>query len=187
MTGTAYNWNTAMGGLAGLSPMGSWFNPSQPAAAALPAPVAATTMPTMPTGADLSWALPNQANPFSYGGYGAPAGVTPGLEASGGLMNMLRGQKGVSGDGITGWFGNGQNLNAAVQGISALTSAWQGYQQLKVAKDQLNFQKDAWQKNYGNSVKTYNTSLEDRIRGRTADYGGKENDVQSYIDKNKLG
>ena len=49
MTGiaSAYDWNAAMGsrGLAGGGLLGSWFNPVQPAAAALPAPVAATAMP----------------------------------------------------------------------------------------------------------------------------------------------
>jgi hypothetical protein len=180
-----YDWSgsTANMGLPGMS----WFNPQQTAAATLPMP--AGVMPaansgwgglpgTMPTAAGLDFA--------STSGMGMKTPDVPAAEG-GGFMNWLRGAPGKGGDGATGWLGNGQNLGAAVQGIGALTGAWLGYQQMKVAKDQLNFQKDAWAKNYGNSVKTYNTSLEDRIRGRTADYSGKEGDVQSYLDKNRLG
>lgn len=189
----SYDWNSSMAGVSGLGSglMGSWFNPQQMGAAALPTGVAASAMPT--SAADFNWATPAAAGAVGMGsgamGGGMPmggAGPAP-AGGAGGFMGMLRGQPGVAGDGLTGWLGNGQNLNAAIQGISALTGAWMGYQNLKVAKDQLSFQKDAWRKNYGNSVKTYNTSLEDRIRGRTADYAGKEGDVQSYLDKNRLG
>ena len=172
-----YDWNTSMGNL-GIQG-GNWFNPQQMNAAALPA--AAGPM-TMPTSADLGWSMPNAAapqasSPFSYGMGGAtPAGVTPTVATPQGW-----------GSKAANWLGNGQNLSAVMQGIGALTSAWLGYQNLRVAKDQLSFQKDAWSKNYANSTKSYNTSLEDRIRGRTADYAGKENDVQAYLDKHKLG
>ena len=177
----SYDWNTAMGNL-GIQG-GNWFNPQQMNAASMPAPAAFS----MPTSADLGWSMPGAAtnSPFSYGMGGAtPAGVTPGPAAD---TNFWRGQKGVAGDGVTGWLGNGQNLSAVMQGIGALTSAWLGYQNLRVAKDQLGFQKDAFQKNFANQTKSYNTSLEDRIRGRTADYAGKESDVQAYLDKHKLG
>ena len=169
-----------------LGSMDGWYNPAQTAAAVLPGAVAPAAMPT---GADLSWAMPAQGTPFSYGMGGAtPAGVTPTAPADtgGGFMNFMRGQQGVAGDGVTGWLGNGQNLGAVVQGIGALTNAYLGFRQLSMAKDQLNFQKSSWAKNFANSVSTYNTSLEDRIRGRTSDYAGKENDVQSYLAKHKL-
>lgn len=181
MNGIIDDWRPTGGGL-----MGSWFNPGQSAASVLPAPVAATPMPTS---ADLGWSLPNLTNPFSYGSQGIPLGVTTTPETAGGnrFMQMLRGNPNTPGDGFIGWLGNGENLGALAQTIGALTGAWLGYNQLKIAKDQLNFQKSAWQKNYANSVKSYNTSLEDRIRGRTADYAGKENDVQSYLAKHKLG
>lgn len=180
MSGLAFDWNSAMGGrdwTAGLQ--GNWFNPQQMSAATMPTGAGATPPPM--SAADFSWAAP-ASTPMGMGG-----GVTPPAGGNaGGIMGMLRGQPGVSGDGLTGWLGNGQNLSAAVQGIGALTGAWLGYQNMKVAKDQLNFQKEAWSKNFANSTKTYNTSLEDRIRGRTADYAGKEGDVNAYLDKNRL-
>ena len=84
------------------------------------------------------------------------------------------------------WLSNGENLAALVQGLNALSNAWLGRQNLKIARDQLNFQKDAFNKNFANQVRSYNTSLEDRIRGRTADYAGKEADIQAYLDKHRL-
>ena len=84
------------------------------------------------------------------------------------------------------WASNGNNLQGAAAALGALTQAWMGYQGLKTARDQIAFQKKTWQKNFENQTKTYNTRLEDRIRGRTADYSNKENDVQSYLNKHKL-
>jgi hypothetical protein len=84
------------------------------------------------------------------------------------------------------WLSNGNNLNAVAGGLSALTSAYLGFRQLSLAKDQLKFGKESWAKNFANSQQTYNTSLEDRIRGRTASYDGKEKDVQSYLSRHSL-
>jgi hypothetical protein len=173
----SYDWNTAMGNL-GIQG-GNWFNPQQMNAAAMPSPAGFS----MPTSTDLGWSMPNSAtgggSPF------APAGVNtqyaPGFD--GGAAAAPQGFMAKAGN----WLGNGQNLSAVMQGIGALTSAWLGYQNLRVAKDQLSFQKDAFSKNYKNQTQSYNTSLEDRIRGRTADYAGKEADVQAYLDKHKLG
>lgn len=88
--------------------------------------------------------------------------------------------------GVKDWLSNGQNLAAAVQGFQALSSAYLGYKQLSQAKEALNFQKTAFNTNLRNSTQNYNTSLEDRIRGRTSDYAGKEADVQSYLAKHRL-
>ncbi|EAA6070268.1 hypothetical protein DQY91_22435 [Salmonella enterica subsp. enterica] len=60
-------------------------------------------------------------------------------------------------------------------------------QSLGLAKDQLQFQKDAYNTNLNNSIQSYNTQLEDRIRGRTSNYAGKEEDVQTYLANNRLG
>lgn len=123
-----------------------------------------------------------------------PANLDWGSNAQ--VMNQTFGTNNMAGNNIgTGqtfwgkagnWLSNGNNLGTVVQGIGALTNAYLGFRQLSMAKDQLNFQKSSWAKNFANSVSTYNTSLEDRIRGRTSDYAGKENDVQSYLAKHKL-
>ena len=77
-------------------------------------------------------------------------------------------------------------VSPTLQGLGSLFQAWNGMQTLGLAKDQLNFQRNAFNTNLANQRQTYNTALEDRIRGRTSDYAGKEQDVQSYLDKNRL-
>lgn len=88
--------------------------------------------------------------------------------------------------GMKNWLGQEGNLGAAVGGINALTSAWMGYKNYQNAKNSLNFQKEAFRKNFANQTQSYNTSLEDRIRGRSSDYNGKEADVQSYLSRHRL-
>lgn len=84
------------------------------------------------------------------------------------------------------WFGRDGNMQTVFGGIQALGGAYLGIQAMKQAKDQLNFQKQAYKTNLVNSTKTYNTSLEDRINGRTADYAGKQADVSAYLSTHKL-
>lgn len=159
---------TPQGGWANA--MGSWgnspsFSPNQTIAAPAPAFDFASMFQN-----------PNSVNmPAGVAGmpqFGATA-VPP--AAGGGMMG-----------GLGSWLGNGQNLAGIASGLSALTGMYMGNQQLKHAKDALGFQKTAFNTNLNNSVQSYNTSLEDRIRGRTSDYEGKEDDVRSYLESNKL-
>lgn len=124
-------------------------------------------LPQSAEAAQTAWAMPTSQN---FGAF-ASGYQNPNAQGGGGLGN---------------WFKDANNLNAAFSGISALTSAYLGFQQLRNAKDSLRFQKEAFNTNMNNSIKSYNTSLEDRIRGRTSDYEGKESDVQSYLDRNRL-
>lgn len=90
-----------------------------------------------------------------------------------------------AGDGAS-WFGRDGYLSTGIQGLQALSGAYLGFKQLAQAKDALNFQKKAYNTNLTNSVQTYNNSLQDRINGRTADYAGKEGDVQAYLASHEL-
>ncbi len=99
-------------------------------------------------------------------------------------MPTITGDPGTG--GLKGWLSNGQNLGVAIQGFGTLANAYLGFQQLKNAKANLAFQKDAFNTNLINSTQNYNTSLEDRIRGRTSAYDGKEADVQAYLAKHSL-
>lgn len=116
--------------------------------------------------------LQTSNDPFSYQGTNGelPNGVTP---------------PAAQGAGWKGWLQDGNNLGTVVQGLGALTNAYLGFKQLSMAKDNLRFQKDAFAKNFANSQQTYNTSLEDRIRGRSSNPN--EADVQAYLAKHKLG
>lgn len=77
-------------------------------------------------------------------------------------------------------------VSPLAQGLGALFQGWTGMQQLGLARDQLNFQKNAFNTNLRNQTQAYNTALEDRIRGRTSNYEGKEQDVQNYLNQNRL-
>lgn len=91
---------------------------------------------------------------------------------------------GNQGNGFTNWLKGDGNL-AAVAGIGqSLVGAFLGWKQLQHAKDQLNFQKEAYNTNMANSIQSYNTSLEDRIRGRSANPN--ESDVQNYLNRHSL-
>lgn len=119
----------------------------------------------MPSSQSLS-ALGNGGNSFDFtkGGPGAGGGTDQG----------------------TNWFGRDGYLSTGIQGLQALSGAYLGFKQLAQAKDALNFQKKAYNTNLTNSVQTYNNSLQDRINGRTADYAGKEGDVQAYLASHEL-
>lgn len=85
--------------------------------------------------------------------------------------------------------GFGFNLPTAQLGLSGLASLgnlWGAFQAQSLARDQLDFTKQAYDTNLKNSLTSYNTALEDRARARGATEGQSQEQVQSYIDKNRL-
>jgi len=124
-------------------------------------------------------------NPQAYAAYGqAPAQFTPGdfsLQPTN--MNIQGAQAPAAGGGWSNAIGN---FGMVAQGVGSLAGAYLGFQQLQQAKEALGFQKEAFRTNLTNQIATYNTSLEDRIRGRTSAHAGKEAEVQSYLDAHKL-
>lgn len=86
-----------------------------------------------------------------------------------------------------GWLGdNAQGIGSLLQGIGALGSLWGTNKQIGIAKDQLNFQKQAYNTNLANQIASYNTNLEDKIRGRYSTVDQSEAQVQDYLNKNRL-
>lgn len=67
-----------------------------------------------------------------------------------------------------------------------LASAWMGMKQYGLAKDQLAFQKDAFNKNYTAQAQTTNTALEDRQRARVASNPGAYQSVGDYMNENRI-
>lgn len=95
-------------------------------------------------------------------------------------------------DWITTWFGGKDaqtgNLSTGILpvGIGALTGlvgAYTGLEQLQVAKDNLAFQKDAFNKNFANQAKLTNSQLADRQRARVMDSPGAYESVGDYMNK----
>lgn len=84
-----------------------------------------------------------------------------------------------------GW--NNATLQTGLQGLSTIGNLWGAYQGNKLARKQLALATDAYNTNLTNQIKSYNTQLEDRIRGRhspTNAIGQAEADRQ--IEANKL-
>lgn len=82
---------------------------------------------------------------------------------------------------------NNQTLRTGLQGLATIGNLWGAFQGNKLARKQLSLATDAYNTNLTNQIKSYNTQLEDRIRGRhspTNAIGQAEADRQ--IEANKL-
>ncbi len=96
------------------------------------------------------------------------------------------GSRGGGGFGGSGLGFNMDTLQLGLGGLSAVGNFWNAYQANSLAKKQFNFTKQMTEANYMNSMKSYNTALEDRARARGVTEGQSQDQVQSYIDKNRL-
>jgi len=79
------------------------------------------------------------------------------------------------------------NLGTALGGVQALGNLWNSYQQNKLAREQFNFQKNAYNTSLNDNRQTYNTALEDRIRARYNTEGRSSAEADQYINENRLG
>ena len=102
---------------------------------------------------------------------GGIAGNAVGADAAGGILGGAFGKNGV------GTF--------ALGGLQTLGSIWNSFQQMKLAKDTLKFQKNAFKTNLKNSTQVYNTALEDRIRARYHTEG-RSDQADAKIEENRL-
>lgn len=105
--------------------------------------------------------------------------------------NPMMGGMGGLGMGANGggWFqkiGGMEGLGTIAQGIASLGSVLGSMKGLKLAKEQLAFEKDTYNTNLTNTKKTYNTNLEDRVRARYATEGRSGDEVSSYLAKHSM-
>ena len=84
--------------------------------------------------------------------------------------------KGIKTNGMAGM---------ALGAMQGLGSAYMGLKQYGLAKDQLAFQKSAYNKNYAAQRQSTNTDLADRQAARVAANSSYES-VGSYMDKNRI-
>lgn len=95
---------------------------------------------------------------------------------------MNHGQMGSTG---TPQLSGAQGFGFAMQGLQALGNLWGMIQQNKMAKAQLALQKEAYETNMNNTIKTYNTALSDRINARMT-MEGRPGDAKGYLEENRL-
>lgn len=74
----------------------------------------------------------------------------------------------------------------AMQAAQGLANAYMGMKQYGLFKDQLNFQKESFAKNYAAQQATLNTQLEDRQRARVASNAGAYQSVGEYMNTNRI-
>ena len=86
----------------------------------------------------------------------------------------------ASGTQVNGWG------SAALGLLQGLGSAYMGMKQYGLAKDQLQFSKDAFNKNYAAQAKMTNASLMDRQRARVASNPGAYQSVGDYMAQNGI-
>lgn len=91
---------------------------------------------------------------------------------------------GANGAGAPGGLDFG-NISGLLSGIGDVTQIFAALKGLKMAEEQFGTQQKNWQKNFTNSTKAYNTSLEDRTRARFHTEG-RSDEVGQYVDEHSL-
>lgn len=119
--------------------------------------------------------------------YGVP--TTQGFQATGGLLpqNTVANVGGQLGN--QGGSGFGLNLGTAglaLNGLSALSGLFQSQNAFNLAKDQFKLQKDVTNTNLNNSIKSYNTTLADRLNSRAATENRTAESAAEQIERNRL-
>lgn len=102
---------------------------------------------------------PNGISNLNFGG-SSPIGLSnqgfnPNITGTGSVMNLES----------LGGIGGIANI------LAGLGNTWNGFQQQKLAKKGLNFQKDAFNRTFANNNKVYNQNMEDILRARSAQTG----------------
>lgn len=138
---------------------------------------AGTPQPGMPTVAQIAALSPSG----SMSDVSAVPSVIPGMGGAGSF--------GAPAGGVVPNQGLGFNVptaQLALSGLSTIGNLWAAWQQAKLAKKQFNYTKDITETNLGNQIKTYNTTLADRVASRAKVEGMSSEQAQSYLDANKL-
>lgn len=82
------------------------------------------------------------------------------------------------------------NISSGVSAFGTLAELYLGFKAMSAQKKQFNFQKQAWEKNYANSLKDYDNQLLDRHRRSSqgaAFFGNDYQSLDSYMAQRSLG
>lgn len=85
------------------------------------------------------------------------------------------------------WGSKNKDLIAGGVGIAnSLANAYFGWKNMGLAKDQFNFQKDSWNKNFANQVITTNNQLEEQARKRYSNSPTSNMTPEEYMAKHRV-
>ena len=108
----------------------------------------------------------------------------PGSDVTGGAAAQFNP---ITGEQLNpGFFQKGGGLQIGLGALQTLGNLWNSFQQIKLAKEQFSFQKDAWRTNLANQEKSYNTSLENRARSANTFNGTDKATTDTYIKEHSL-
>lgn len=79
---------------------------------------------------------------------------------------------------------NMDTLRLGLGGLQTIGNLWNSFEANNLAKDQFGYTKKITDTNLDNSIRSYNTTLEDKIRARSAMEGRPEGYSEEYIAKN---
>lgn len=94
--------------------------------------------------------------------------------------NFTNESAGTNAFGPDGW------TSLALGGVQAGMGAYFGFKQLGAAKDQLNFQKESFNKNYDAQKRTTNAEMRDRQTNRNASQPGQHQKTAAYMKQNGI-
>ena len=91
-------------------------------------------------------------------------------------------------DGSPSWFTNNriEGIGAIADVLGSFGQIYSAIQATKLAREQLKFTKEAYNTNLVNQTKSYNTSLEDRIRSRYTQENRTTSDADAYLARHAL-
>lgn len=116
--------------------------------------------------------MPKVEQPQSF----APAAVATGAQSAAGPLAGLGQAASAQGLGM-----NMPTANLALSGLQTLGNLWAAYEQNKLAKKQFAYTREITDTNLANSIRSYNTSLTDRITARAHTQGMSNADRDAYI------
>lgn len=117
-------------------------------------------------------------------------GVIPALDlisSPQGETNTFLGlPKREGGDSGMNFLGEGGMLDFGLQGLQTIAGIVNANKVNKLARDQFNFQKGVANTNLNNTISSYNTRLADRARSRGFVEGQSQDQVDEYVNNNRL-
>lgn len=131
--------------------------------------------------------------PIDFGGFKAPE--LNWADDTGLSQNAIKNNSGSPTDWQTRWFGgvDGKTGTASngyiptgMAAFSGLAGAYLGFQQMNLAKQQLDQNKKVFNLNFQTQAAGVNRDLEDRQRARVASNSSAYESVGSYMDKNSV-
>ena len=134
------------------------------------------------SGMGLSMGTPTTNSSMSSGGTGMAPNVSVAAPTAAGTGG---GQVGGAQQGSGFWSKDG-GAGMILGGVQVLGNLWSSFQAHKMAKKQMAFAREQWDTNLANQTQTYNTALEDRVRGRYAQGTRTEGQLQGEVDRHSL-